>query len=309
MLLEIENVKKTYRERGKAPVHALQGVSFSIPQGGCRGIVGESGCGKSTLLRIISGIEKPDEGEVRFLGEPLPYTGKFSNRHALQMVFQNSLDAVVPYQNAVKIVSEPLRNFFHLSSAECDAKVAELFQLVGLDPRERYKYPYQFSGGQLQRICIARALAAEPKLLLLDEPLSSLDVSVQAQILNLLLDLKSSLNLTYLLVSHDLEAVYYLSDSLTVMYNGYVMENLEDIAQFNELAHPYSLRLLHASYGYRGNQEERLDSLSLGEAVQKGCPYAGKCSMAKDICRTSVPKLTEVQRGHFVACHSLTYGV
>ena len=288
----------------KSPVYAVQNVSFCVPQGGCRGIVGESGCGKSTLLRIISGMEKPDQGQIRFMGEELPPSGRFSDRHALQMGFQNSLDAVVPYRTAEKIVSEPLWNFFHVSKKECDARVVELFRMVGLDPDERYKYPYQFSGGQLQRICIARALAAEHKLLLLDEPLSSLDVSVQAQILNLLLDLKSSLNLTYLLVSHDLEAVYYLSDSLTVMYAGYVMETLEDIRQINELIHPYSLKLLHASNGFREKYAEPLDHLCMSNVCGNGCPYAGRCTFAKEICYTSVPGLVEWRKGHFVACHN-----
>lgn len=245
--LEVRQVSKEYRRGAGERVEALSDVSFELPAGKCLGLVGESGCGKSTLCRLITGLERPTSGEILYGGEPI---GNLRKRGEIQMVFQNSLDAVNLHMNAFRIISEPLENFFSMKKSRRRDEVGRLLKLVGLSEADMGKYPSQFSGGQLQRVCIARALAAKPKLLILDEPLSSLDVSVQAQILNLLADLKEKLALTCILVSHDLKAVYYLSDALVVMYGGRVVEKIDDIADFPKLCHPYTRRLLESHQPY-----------------------------------------------------------
>lgn len=317
-LLEIEQVKKTYRTRkfGRSyHVIAVNGISFSVEKGKCIGLVGESGCGKSTLGRLIAGLERPSEGEIRFHGQSIHPDRKKSGRlefaRDIQMVFQDSFDAVNPRYTAKQIIEEPLRNLTKLSAFERSEKVNLLLEQVGIPVTERDKYALEFSGGQLQRVCIARALASGPKLLILDEPLSSLDVSIQAQILNLLKDIKEELDLSYLLISHDLEAIYYLADSIVVMYGGQVMERIDDLAFFNEMKHPYTRMLLSSTPAYRdrekGHEDAEMIWIDLG--VQKegfsGCPYCGRCRLAKSLCRSSRPKMLEIRPGHFVACHQI----
>jgi len=302
MILELKDISKTFKEKGRQPVKALRSVSLSVEEGRCVGVVGESGCGKTTLMRIVAGILKPDGGEVLFQSHPIAKRKK-TDRRMLQMVFQNSLDAVVPYWTARQIIEEPLKNYFNFTTEQRERRVCELMDMVGLDPAERHKYPYQFSGGQLQRICIARALAPEPRLLLLDEPLSSLDVSVQAQILNLLRDLAQELKLTYLLISHDLEAVYYLSDSLVVMYAGTIVEQVDNLDDLSVLCHPYTKRLLNASYGFHGERVSTTDVLDFDSGKHTGCPYQNRCPYADEVCRRTEPSLRDIAEGHKVACH------
>lgn len=308
-LLEVKNISKTYQSRKRQPVYALREVGFSLQEGRCLGVVGESGCGKSTLCRVIAGIEKPDVGEILYQGEPADHR---KIRSSLQMVFQNSMDAVNIHLKAGKILAEPLENFTSLNRNQREQEVERLLELVGLSAEDKAKYPRQFSGGQLQRICIARALAAEPKLLLLDEPLSSLDVSVQAQLLNLLSDLKKELHLTCLLVSHDLEAVYYLADKLLVMYGGAAVEKIEDIRDIRALAHPYTRRLLEAGEmetesGEAGQKDEGILTEEkreyLAASFREGCVYAGHCPRAERKCFLERPGLVEREAGHRIACH------
>ena len=237
-LIEIQDVKKEYKVRkyGKTySLMAVNGVSFNVEEGRCVGLVGESGCGKSTLGRLIVGLENPSEGSIAFNGEIIhknhsrknPSKLRFSRE--IQLVFQDSYDAVNPKFTAKKIIEEPLKNFTDLNPSQRDEKVEELLEQVGLVKEDKEKFAMEFSGGQLQRVCIARALASDPKVFVLDEPLSSLDVSVQAQILNLLSDIKKEMNLSYVLISHDIEAVYYLADALVVMYGGQIMEKIDDL--------------------------------------------------------------------------------
>ncbi|MDU6249818.1 MAG: ABC transporter ATP-binding protein, partial [Paeniclostridium sordellii] len=201
-----------------------------------------------------------------------------------------------------EIIGEPLSNFYKLSKEDTIKRVEELLEKVGMNRSDKNKFPHQFSGGQLQRICIARALALSPSLLVLDEPLSSLDISIQAQILNLLSDLKKDLDLTYILISHDLEAVYYLSDSIVVMYKGRIMEHIEDIKDFYEMRHPYTKRLLASSYQYRSKVDDFIEEVNNSESID-GCPYFNRCINGRDICKENSPKLVEVSEGHKVACH------
>lgn len=303
-ILDTENIVKTYETGGrfsKHTVHVLRGVSICIEKGECLGVVGESGSGKSTLGRLLVGLEDPTSGSVRFEGRPVP-TRKMpcEMRQALQMVYQNSFEASDPRFTAVEIVSEPLRCFHHLNGLEARKRAAALLEEVGIPADEMDKKTNSFSGGQLQRICIARAVAAQPALVVLDEPLSSLDVSIQAQILNLLRDLKQAYNLTYVLISHDLEAVYYLADRLAVLYYGRVLEEIDDISLFSRLCHPYALELLRAANYEAAVLETHIDRRT--PVPEEGCPYAPRCPQKSDRCTRETPELSSVEPGHRAAC-------
>lgn len=302
-LLNINEVKKVYKLKNKEKLYAVDGVSLNVKKGKCVGLVGESGCGKSTLGKMILGIEDITDGSIVFKGKKVgDIKRKDLLRKELQMVFQDSLSAVNRRSTVLEIIGEPLSNFYKLSKEDTIKRVEELLEKVGMNRSDKNKFPHQFSGGQLQRICIARALALSPSLLVLDEPLSSLDISIQAQILNLLSDLKKDLDLTYILISHDLEAVYYLSDSIVVMYKGKIMEHIEDIKDFYEMRHPYTKRLLASSYQYRSKVDDFIEEVNNSESID-GCPYFNRCINGRDICKENSPKLVEVSEGHKVACH------
>lgn len=313
-LLQVDQVKKKYKVKsfGKCyQLMAVNGVSFSVEKGTCVGLVGESGCGKSTLGRIITGLEMPTEGRILMDGISLEERKKMKSTKHIQMVFQDSFDAVNPRYTAKQIIEEPLRNRMKITAKEREEKVEELLRQVGIPVSEKNKFALEFSGGQLQRVCIARALASDPDLIVLDEPLSSLDVSVQAQILNLLSDIKKERELSYLLISHDLEAVYYLSDAIIVMYGGQIMEKIDDIKYFDELIHPYTQRLLAAS-SYQKKREKicrESDVTEINIGIQKegfaGCPYSGRCKKVTECCKYERPEIREIKKGHFVACHQI----
>ena len=300
--LEVKQVSKLYHSGGHFHSHdirAVQEVSFSMGKGECLAIVGESGSGKSTLGRIIVGLEPPTDGQVLFEGEQV-WSKHMSQerRRKLQMVYQNSMEAANPRFTAAQILEEPLKNFKLAAKQELRKKEAELLKKVGIPEGEMYKKASMFSGGQLQRICIARALAAEPELILLDEPLSSLDVSVQAQILNLLQDLKEEYQLTYLLISHDLEVVYYLADRLVVMYFGKIVEQIDDMSLFKTLSHPYTKDLMAAAMYQAAERQAGEDYIP-----KQGCIYSARCEKACERCRLEEPRLHPVGDGHQVACH------
>lgn len=309
-LLEVNNLKKVYnvkKFKHKYSLTAVDGVSLKIEKGKCLGLVGESGCGKSTIAKLILGLEKPTEGQINFNGHDLAQKNQDKMwRKDLQMVFQDSFDAVNHRLNTKQIIENPIKNFYKLPQEEVDKKIDELLRKVGISTDEKEKFPRQFSGGQLQRICIARALASDPKLMVLDEPLSSLDVSVQAQILNLLQDFKNELEISYLLISHDLEAVYYLSDSIYVMYGGRIMESIEDINLFDNMKHPYTKKLLSSSPEYRiKNTIDDIEEISDDslEISNFGCPYANRCPQAIDKCFKERPITKKIEKNHLISCH------
>lgn len=307
ILAEARDVVKVYRSKqfGRKAhlLRAVDQVSLTIEKGSCTALVGESGCGKSTLGKLLIGFEKPSGGGILFDGKT--HTGLSSDREArkkIQMVSQDSVEAVNPRLTAEQIIGEPLKNYFGLKGEECRRRVDELLNQVGIAPQERSKYPRQFSGGQLQRICIARALAAEPELIILDEPLSSLDVSVQAQILNLLADLKQKHHLSYLLISHDLEAVYYLADVIYIMYRGQIAEVLGRFGDFEHLVHPYSRKLLFSDLAAMP------DDMSAGEMTQReqqetGCSYCAMCPERTERCRIERPQRRVIGDKHWIYCH------
>jgi nickel transport system ATP-binding protein len=252
-LLTIEQVSKTYQLRSgwSGQVRhfcALQNVSINVEPGICLGIVGESGAGKSTLGRIALGLERPDRGKVYFQGQDYSrFTAQDwrSQRRSMQVVFQDCFSAVNPRWRIQDIISEPLRNYGQINASQVKASAIELLETVGLTAADAQKYPHQFSGGQLQRVTIARAIALKPKLIVLDEPVSSLDMTTQAQILQLLRDLKQQYQLAYLFITHDLTAVSYLADRMAVMQSGAIVEALESV-NFTQLQHPYSRQLITA---------------------------------------------------------------
>ncbi|AKL96866.1 nickel import ATP-binding protein NikE [Clostridium aceticum] len=314
-LLEIKEVTKVYKSgnslwgKGKM-TEAVKDVSLAIEEGTCVGLVGESGCGKSTLGKIILGLEKPNSGEVFFQGKNFYKSTSRQQktlRRDLQVVFQDYHSSVNPKQKIEKIISEPIRNYLNLSPLEEKKRVLELLEIVGLSHKDIHKYPHQFSGGQLQRICIAKAIALKPKLIVLDEAISSLDVSVQAQILNLLVDLKKEFNLSYLFISHDIEAVDYIADTIAVMYLGRIVEEIEDANDLTALRHPYSKKLLGSVLNPYPQEGKVLD-FSFDEVISSkkascGCKYAERCSQATTVCGEKVPLLSLVKKGHKIACH------
>jgi nickel transport system ATP-binding protein len=251
-LLEIKGITKTYPTgtslwgKGKR-MEAVKNVSMTLDEGICLGLVGESGSGKSTLGKIILGLERPDQGEIFFQGKNLFQLSAKERKELgrnLQVVFQDCYSSVNPRLSIGNIIAEPIKNYENLTPAEEKKRVGELLEKVGLSPGNMDKYPHQLSGGQLQRVNIARAIALHPKLIVLDEAVSSLDVFVQAQILNLLAELKREFRLTYLFITHDLQAVCYIADRLSVMYRGEFVERLDDMKQLEQLKHPVSRKLL-----------------------------------------------------------------
>lgn len=253
MILSVRHLTKIYRLRmgwgGKRQIiRALRDVSIEIQPGSCLGIVGASGAGKSTLGRLVLGLERPDAGEIWFQGKELGRLAPkdwYRVRREMQVVFQDSFSAVNPRLSAKEIISEPIRNYLKLTKSEVTQRSIQLLETVGLTASDANKYPHQFSGGQLQRVTIARAIALKPKLIVLDEPVASLDMTIQAQILDLLLQLKQQFSLSYLFITHDLAAVAYLADAIAVMQAGEIVESLDSV-YLNQLTHPYSQQLIAA---------------------------------------------------------------
>jgi nickel transport system ATP-binding protein len=274
--LRLHHINKVFRSSSLfgigRRVYAAKEINLSINKGECLGLVGESGSGKSTLGRIILGLERPDSGQVIFQGVNI--YGKDGQalqavRRDLQVVFQDCFSSVNPRLKAGEIIAEPIRNFERMSHRQEQQMVEELLAMVGLRAKDAQKLPHQFSGGQLQRVCIARAIALRPKMIVFDEAVSSLDVQVQAQILDLLWDLKQELNISYLFISHNLQAVAQLADRLVVMCQGEIVERLDDMSQIRSLTHPVSQSLLAAVLsahpGYRQDLERY--KLDMGAAV------------------------------------------
>ena len=311
-MLEVTGLTKHYpvqRGFGRASgtvVRALDGVSFSLRQGETFGLVGESGCGKSTLVKSLLFLDRPTAGEVRFRGSVVDAARLGDYRRQVQIIFQDPYTSLPPRMRIVDIVGDALRIQGVTDRAAIRQRVATLLRDVGLNPDRMHEYPFQFSGGQRQRIGIARALAIEPSLLLLDEAVSALDVSVQAQVLNLLKDLQERLGLTYIFISHDLSVVGHMSDRIAVMYLGKIVE----LGPADDMAatplHPYTAALISAAPSLRRARGARirLD----GEPPKptdppSGCAFHPRCPMAQPVCSTEAPPLVEWQPGRFSACH------
>ncbi len=321
MLLEVKNLKKYFPvkkgilRRTVGNVKAVDDVNLFIREGETLGLVGESGSGKTTTGRVILRAYEPTAGEIWFqdpkLGRVnLPDLNASQLKQArqnMQMIFQDPYSSLNPRRTLLQIVGEPLKANNIASGSELEDRVAELLRVVGLRPEYLVRYPHAFSGGQRQRIGIARALALQPSLIICDEAVSALDVSIQAQILNLLEDLQDEFKLTYLFIAHDLSVVEHISDRVAVMYVGKVVEIAETEALFETPLHPYTEALLSAV----PKPDPRYDKqriLLRGEVADpsnppSGCYFHPRCQYAQDICKTETPELREVQPNHFVSCH------
>lgn len=316
-LVKITNLKKHFAIKSgffnheTGSIKALDGIDLEVKEGETLGLVGESGCGKSTLGRVLLKLLPASCGKVEFMGRDLQELSDAQMkelRKDIQIVFQNPYASLDPRMTIREILSEPFQVHGIASGAELDKKVDELISLVGLSVSMLDRYPHEFSGGQRQRVGIARALALRPKLIIADEPVSALDVSVQAQILNLLLNLKKEFNLTYVFIAHNLDVVRYISDRVAVMYLGRVVEIGDCQAVYNKPLHPYSKALISAApvpdpeYAH----DERIilsGDLPSPANPPAGCRFNTRCPMVQEKCRIDDPSLREVEPGHFSACH------
>jgi oligopeptide/dipeptide ABC transporter ATP-binding protein len=310
-LLAIEGLQVHFPVK-QGLVRAVDGVDLRLAPGETLGLVGESGCGKSTVARTIVGLQRPTSGSIRLDGRELVGLGRRALRplrRRLQMVFQDPYASLNPRMTVASIVGEPMRIHGVATRQDVDARVCKLLGLVGLDASMRRRYPHEFSGGQRQRIGLARALALEPELILLDEPVSALDVSVQAQVLNLLDDLKRRLSLTYLFIAHNLAVVRHMSDRVAVMYLGRIVELADREAIYAKPLHPYTEALLSAVPVPDPKVEATRERIRLeGElpsptATITGCPFRTRCPQAFDRCAVETPLLEEHRPGRFAACH------
>ncbi len=318
-LLKVEGLKQHFPitrgvilSRTVGAVKAVDGVSFEIARGETLGLVGESGCGKSTTGRAILQLYRPTAGSVQFNGEELTeLKGEdlAAVRPRIQMVFQDSYSSLNPRHSVAKIIAEPMVINGGYSRPEMSARVSELLELVGLNPQHRSRYPHEFSGGQRQRIGIARALALNPEFVVCDEPISALDVSIQAQVVNLLQRLQNELGLTYLFIAHDLSMVRHISNRVAVMYLGKIMELADNADLFNEPLHPYTQSLISAvPLPDPKAERERKPILLKGDLPSPsnppvGCVFHTRCPLAQAVCAEKVPEYREVRDRHWAACH------
>ena len=297
-------------QRQTGSVQAVDGVSFSIPRGQTLGLVGESGCGKSTVAKTVMKLIEPTSGSISLGGVDVTHLsalGMWPHRRRIQTVFQDPYSSLNPRLTAGQIVGEPLENFGIAKGSELKDRVAELFKRVGLRPEAAAKYVHEFSGGQRQRLGIAKALAVNPDVIVLDEPVSALDVSVQAQVLNLLIDLQDELGLTYLFISHDLAVVRHISHHVAVMYLGRIVEMTTKQQLFRGPLHPYTEALLAAAPTPDPARKKVARVVLTGDVPSparppSGCRFHTRCPYAEAACKMTDPKLVEVAPGHHAAC-------
>ena len=315
-LLEVENLKKYFPvkkgilSRTVGEVRAVDGVSFTIKRGETLGLVGESGCGKTTVGRTILRLIEPTAGRVSFNGENLlELDGEQlrSLRASLQIIFQDPFSSLDPRMNVGQIIAEPIRNHMKISKTEIRQRVADLMERVGLHPEQISRYPHEFSGGQRQRIGIARALALNPLAIICDEPVSALDVSIQAQVINLLARLQEDMQLSYLFIAHDLSVVEHISDRVAVMYLGRIVELATDKALYQNPLHPYSQALLSA-VPIPDPEISKKKILLEGDvpsplAPPTGCTFHTRCPECMNICSQEIPVFKNTGGEHWVACH------
>ena len=317
ILLETKDLQKHFPikdffGRKKQAVKAVDGITFQIRKGETFGLVGESGCGKSTLGRTLIRMYEPTGGQIIFDGEDITKLegAKLQPYHKrMQIIFQDPYSALDPHHNVEEIIREPMSLYTNASKSDIDEQIVELLKKVGMKADDMYKYAYEFSGGQRQRIGIARALAVKPEFLLCDEPISALDVSIQAQVVNMLEDLQNEFGLTYLFAAHDLSMVRYISTRIGVMYLGTLVEVAESNELYTNPMHPYTKALLSAIPivdPLKAREHKRIQlkgELPSPMNIPEGCRFVTRCPYATEACKNGVPKLQEISKGHSVACH------
>ena len=310
-LVEVRNLTKHFEMPGGRTLKAVDGVSFDILRGEILGLVGESGCGKTTLGRCVKLLYPITSGEIRFDGEVVGRDDRAAMKRfaqRAQMIFQDPYSSLDPRMTVAEIISEGMEIHNLYTAAARREKVTELLELVGLSREHANRFPHEFSGGQRQRVGIARALALGPEFLVCDEPISALDVSIQAQVINLFRELKERLNLTYLFIAHDLSMVKYISDRVAVMYLGRIVEIADSEALYRRPLHPYTSFLLSAIPIPNPRIEAARPHLAPGNEMPSpidlpaGCSFRPRCRYATSECASVTPELTEVEPGHFAAC-------
>nr|WP_303860592.1 oligopeptide/dipeptide ABC transporter ATP-binding protein [Alkalibaculum bacchi] len=314
-LISVKNLRKFFNVGNGNKLKAVDGISFDIFHGETFGLVGESGCGKSTAGRTLTRLYDATEGEVIFNGKNIFNLSRHDMadvRKNLQMIFQDPYASLNPRMTVADIVAEPLEiHRVYKSEKEKNARVVELLELVGLNEEHAMRFPHEFSGGQRQRVGIARALALNPKFIVCDEPISALDVSIQAQVVNLLKELQDKLGLTYLFIAHDLSMVRYISDRVGVMYLGHMMELAESEELYDNPLHPYTKALLSAIPIPNPDIQRNKKRIMLDGDVpspinpKEGCRFVDRCSYAIDKCRQVTPIFQEQEPGHYAACHRI----
>ncbi len=309
-LVEVVDLCKYYKTP-KGPLHAVEAVNFSINEGTTLGVVGESGCGKSTLGRTVMSLHESTSGSIYFNGEDVTRPTKAQKKTIhknIQMIFQDPASSLDPRKCVSDLIAEPMRVMkLCRNKRELEKRVAELMDTVGLARRFAFSYPHELDGGRRQRIGIARALSVEPRFIVCDEPVSALDVSIQAQILNLLQDLQQERGLTYMFITHNLSVVKHISDDIMVMYLGCMVEKCHSKELFQQPLHPYTKGLLSA-IPIPSIHVERKRIVMSGEVTspinpKPGCRFAARCPHATEKCHTQLPRVEEVQPNHFCACH------
>ncbi len=309
-ILEVKHLKK-YFKTSRGMLHAVDDINFTLERGKTLGLVGESGCGKSTTGRVILRLLEPTDGEIIFEGKDIGKLSKSEMRHMrkdMQIIFQDPFSSLDPKKTVSQIIAEPIiENKIIKGKLAREERVLELMDTVGLAERYINTYPHELDGGRRQRIGIARALAMEPKLIICDEPVSALDVSIQAQILNLLKDLQKKLGLTYIFITHDLSVVNHFSDDIAVMYLGQIVEKAPAEELFDNPVHPYTQALLSAipipELGHQRQRVQLKGEITSPIEPPAECRFAKRCLMCnEEICKKTVPQLIEISPNHFVAC-------
>lgn len=311
-IIEVQNLKK-YFPVPNGYLHAVDNVSFTLDEGRTLGVVGESGCGKSTLGRVILHLLSPSAGKIFYRGEDISVVNRrklHALRKEMQIIFQDPFSSLNPRMTVQELIAEPLRIYHMYQGAELNKRVSAVMDTVGLADRFRNAYPHELDGGRRQRIGIGRALALQPSFIVCDEPVSALDISIQAQVLNLMQDLQKAHGLSYLFITHDLSVVRHISDDICVMYLGQLVEKSPTKPLFANPLHPYTQALLSAiPVADIDKPTKRI--LLKGELTspinpKPGCRFAPRCPYATQACFETEPVLTEVSEGHFVACHKVT---